>query len=255
MKLNRILFEHFAPQARETTVRRICLGLGYTAVSTAEGNLGLSYTYIDRAADCRIVKAYRDFEGACALDLLERIRGSDPLERSMALALVNALNEPFAQTLPEDPGNRVLLERLGISPGKRIAMVGHFQPLVRKLSHLGAELDVLDEFQGLGRQDRFYERLATWADALILTATALLNNTAEAILNAAGPRVQTLLLGPSTPMVPDAFAGMPVHLLAGAVPVDADGVWRSVRHGTGTPVISRYTKKVCCPVVRTAGSG
>jgi uncharacterized protein (DUF4213/DUF364 family) len=54
---------------------------------------------------------------------------------------------------------------------------------------------------------------------------------------------KTALLGPSTPMVAEAFQDMPVHILAGTVPVDKDQVLKAVRHGLGTRNIHKFSKK------------
>jgi uncharacterized protein (DUF4213/DUF364 family) len=87
--------------------------------------------------------------------------------------------------------------------------------------------------------------LNDWAEILFLTSTSILNNTCEDILARAGQQLQTVMLGPSTPMVAAAFEHLPVHLLAGTVPLDKDQVLKAVRHGQGTPVIQRFSRKVC----------
>ncbi len=51
------------------------------------------------------------------------------------------------------------------------------------------------------------------------------------------------LLGTSTPMVGEAFEHLPVHMLAGSVPVDKENVLKAVRHGIGTRFIHQYSKK------------
>ena len=79
---------------------------------------------------------------------------------------------------------------------------------------------------------------------LILTSTTILNNTTEDILRHANPAIKTVLLGPSTPIVKEPFAHLPIHLLAGTVPVDRDQTFKAIRHGTGTPVIQKFGRKV-----------
>jgi hypothetical protein len=53
-------------------------------------------------------------------------------------------------------------------------------------------------------------------------------------------------------MVAEAFLHLPVHALAGTVPVDKDSVLRAIRHGVGTPIIHRFSRKVYMPVTPVA---
>jgi len=72
-----------------------------------------------------------------------------------------------------------------------------------------------------------------------------LNDSTEEVLGRLGPGVKVIMIGPSTPMVARAFSHLPVRVLAGTVPVDQGAVLKAVRHGAGTPVIHRFSRKVC----------
>jgi hypothetical protein len=89
----------------------------------------------------------------------------------------------------------------------------------------------------------FYKKLKNWADVLFLTSTSILNNSTEEILAKVHAKVKTIMLGPSTPMVAEAFDHLPVHMLAGTVPLDRENVIKAVRHGMGTPVLHRFSRK------------
>jgi uncharacterized protein (DUF4213/DUF364 family) len=78
---------------------------------------------------------------------------------------------------------------------------------------------------------------------LFLTSTSILNNSTEEILANVHGKVKTLMLGPSTPMVAKAFDHLPVHMLAGTVPLDKENTVKAVRHGMGTPVLHRFSRK------------
>jgi uncharacterized protein (DUF4213/DUF364 family) len=245
MELNQRLEEIFRERAATVRVETLCLGLGYTAVTTSEGGIGVAYTYLEAKTACRVAPADLGCEGQSAEGLLARIVSPHSLERSAALALVNALNHARALTLPEDRGPEALLNRLAVARGTRVVMVGFFGPLVKRLEDRGAEMAVVDEHRGLGRPGEAEARLAGWAEVLILSATSILNDTAENLLTAAAPGVRSVLLGPSTPMVPEAFAHLSVDVLAGMVPLDPEGTLRAVRHGQGTPALARFGRKVC----------
>jgi hypothetical protein len=237
------LYETMAQRAGETSVETLSIGLGYTAVSTSDGGLGLCYTAFDTKQGCTVVSHDNDFENGPATALLELITASNPIHRSMALALVNALNHRQALALPEDRSNDILFDRLKIGRNTRVAMAGFFGPLIAKLKKRSAVVEVSDLGRGIGNSRSFIEMLEGWAEVLILTSTSLLNGTAEEMLAAVGPGVRVVMMGPSTPLVAEAFSGLPVHILAGTVPLDPESIFKAVRHGKGTPALQRFARK------------
>ena len=250
MELNTRLYEIFLAQAKNVTVEILSLGLGYTAVATSEGGIGLSYTYFGDKQSCMVLNHDIDYEGRPADLLLEKINSDNPIERSMALALVNALNYKNALSLPEDTDNKIMFDNFKIGKGRRLAMVGYFPPLVRIFEQRGVSLEILDTSRGLGEKNDFYDKLKNWAQVLLLTSTSILNSSTEEILAHAGENLQSILLGPSTPLVADAFKHLPVHMLAGTVPLDKEMILKAVRHGMGTPVLHKHSRKVYLELIR-----
>ena len=243
MLLNQKLYNLFQQKAREVKVELLCLGLGYTAVTLSDGGIGLSYTHFEDKKSCMLLNRHIDYEEQPALQLLEKIKSDHPVERSMALALVNALNYTDALGYPEDRKNQIMFEEFNIGEGTRAAMVGFIGPLVELLNQKQATVEVLDASRNMGHKEDFYAKLGNWADVLLLTSTSILNNTTEEILQNAHPKVKTVMLGPSTPMVAAAFDHLPVHMLAGTVPIDKADVLKAIRHGMGTPVLQKFSRK------------
>ena len=243
MHLNQCLYDLFAAKAATINIEILSIGLGYTVVTTSDGGIGLACTYFESYKPCSLNEAYRDYEGQPALELLDHLNSRDMVRRTMALAAVNALNYKNALRLPEDRDNRILLERLDIHRGTRVAMVGLFRPILKLFEQRGAELEIIDASRAIGQQQDFYEKLGNWAEALILTSTSILNNTTEEVLKQTNPNVKTAMLGPSTPMVAEAFKDLPVHLLAGMVPLDKEQILKAIRHGSGTPVLKKFSRK------------
>jgi uncharacterized protein (DUF4213/DUF364 family) len=244
MKLNTRLFDLFLAQAQNVSVEILSLGLGYTAVTTSDGGIGLSYTYFSDKKSCMVLNSRVDYEGRAAELLLEKIKSDTPIERSMALALINALNYRAALESPEDVDNTIMFEKFKIGRARRVAMVGYFGPLVRNFEQKGVSLEILDISRGFGNKEEFYKKLKNWAQVLLVTSTSILNNSTEEILANVGEKVKTVMLGPSTPMVADAFSHLPVDMLAGTVPIDKEKTLKAIRHGMGTPVLHRYSRKV-----------
>ena len=243
MILNDRLFNIFRDKAAKTRVDLLCLGLGYTAVVTTDGGIGIAYTYFEDKKSCMVLNEAIDYEGRPASALLEKIKSESIIERSMALALVNALNYEEALKLPEDKNNTILLKHFNIQSDRNVAMVGYFGPLVNRFKEKDIPLEILDTSRGLGNRNDFFKKLGSWADVLLLTSTSILNNTAEEILACNHAKVKTAMLGPSTPMVAKVFEHLPVHMLAGTVPIEKDNILKAVRHGMGTPVLHRFSRK------------
>jgi hypothetical protein len=243
MILNNTFYNLFYDQAEKVNVDLLYLGLGYTAAVTSDGGIGIAYTYFDNKTSCMVLNEAVDYENRPASELLEKIKSDAAIEKSMALALINALNYEDALKLPEDKDNTILFERFNIQPDTNVAMVGYFRPLVDRFRKQNIPLEILDASRGLGNIHDFYKKLGNWADVLLLTSTSILNNTTEEILSHLHENVKTAMLGPSTPMVAEAFAHLPVHMLAGTVPLDSENVIKAVRHGMGTPVLHRFSRK------------
>jgi len=243
MQLNDRLYDLLINKARQVEVEIVSIGLGYTAATTSDGGIGLAYTYFKDKTSCVLLNKTVDYESRPASELLKSIKHENTIERSMALALINALNYDRALKLPEDKKNQILFDEFKIGRDTRVAMVGYFGPLVDRLRQCNAKLEILDHSRKLGQEADFYNKLANWADVLFLTSTSILNNTVEKILGYVHKKVKTVMLGPSTPMIGEAFSHLPVHMLAGTVPLDKEKILKTIRHGMGTPVLHKYSRK------------
>ena len=232
-------------RATQVAVEQLILGLGYAAAVLEDGGAGLAYTWRDRVSGCSHLRGWGASEGAPASELLDLLLGDRGLERSIGMATANALNHAAALALPEDEGAAgSLVRELGVVRGTRVSMVGFFPPVARVFEEIGVELDVVDDAKGMGDQDAFGERLREWAEVLVMTSTTLLGDTTDELLRAAGPEVRVALLGPTTPLLPEAFAGTRVELLGGTVPREVPEVLRAVRHGGGAREVLPYCRKV-----------
>ena len=236
-----------AEHAADVTVGCFTLGLGYTAVATSDGGLGLAYTWFGDKACCSFTRDWDEAEGRPASVLLDRLLSDDAFERTVGVATANALNHASAAALPSDQGPAgALVDVLAVGQGTRVAMVGFFPPVAKALEEVGAELSVIDEGLGMGDKRAFEQQLGGWAEVLVMSGTTVLNGTTEDLLEHAGPDIRAALLGPTTPLVPEAFGHLPVRVLAGMVPLDAAAVLRAVRHGGGTPELQKFSRKVFC---------
>ncbi|MFW5782555.1 MAG: Rossmann-like domain-containing protein [Candidatus Muiribacteriaceae bacterium] len=242
MKLNSILYDLFREKAGQTTISYLGIGLGYTYCETEDGGKGLSYTWIDGKKSCSML-GKGILEGKNALEVLQLIHADKPLLRTVALALINALNYKYANTLPEDKKGDGVVEKLKLESGMTLNMVGYFGPLVTMFEKMGITVNYLDNGKNMGLEDEFFTSLKEKADVLYLTSTSLLNSSTEDILARCPDSIKKIMIGPSTPMVREIIDEFGFDALAGTVSVNPDGIKKAVRNAQGTPVIQRSCKK------------
>lgn len=242
MQIYRRMYDLFQRKASEIRIRRLSIGLGYTAVLLDDDGIGIAYTWIEGKTSCSLFDDPIDYEGKHAVLLLEKLFDDDLLSRSAAVATVNALNHADCGRFPED--RDTLLDDLNIVEGSRVSMIGYFGPVIKKLQARKALLNVYDLGKGVGTEEGFYADLRDYPDALIVSSTSVIHGSTEQILSHVEEGTPCVLLGPTTPMLPEAFSHLPVTVLGGICPQDADRVLKAVRHARGAHGIRQVSRKV-----------
>jgi len=236
------MYDLLQQRARSIRVEQLAIGLGYTGVLLEDGSMGVAFTWIDEKQSCTLMKDPVNYEGKTALPLLEKLFSEDILDRSVAIAAVNALNYPQAASFENDRDS--LLDDLGIGGGSKVSMIGYFGPVVKKIEDRSARLNVYDMGKKIGSEEEFFANLEHDTDAVILTSTSVIHGSTERILAHVPWGVPCVLLGPTTPMMPEAFSHLPITILGGTLPQRNQEVLRAIRHGKGTHDIQRASKKV-----------
>jgi len=239
------LREGLAPSAGGAVAADVRIGLGYTAVLLDSGRAGLCYTPREELTPgCSTLADAGRLAGRPAAELLSRLEGTDPLDRTVGLAAANALlgEGPLPAAVEGD-----VLDAVALTPEDRVGMVGHFAPLESRLRGRVASLTIFEKASrretGFEPSERAAELLPACTVAL-LTATILLGEDPEEIMRAAAPCREVVLLGPSTPLYPAAFAAGPVTWLSGVVVADPRAVLRVVGEGGGTREFGPFVRRV-----------
>jgi len=222
-------------------IREIRIGLCYTAVRTTGGATGLAAMLPHAARDCRAFDM-SGFSGRRLPDFVGLLKtGGTPLHRSLGLACANAVLNSDLDAPEQDA-----IELMHITAADSVCMVGRFPPLVKRVEQAGAALSVLEKEPDRGGILDPAEQQACLRDCTvaIITATTLLNGTIEQVLDSLGSPRHVAVLGPSTPLCPEAFRDTPVNHLGGSVVKDADQVMKVVSEAGGTPAMRPYLKFV-----------
>jgi len=233
--ISRHIYECVSDHGRGLRVEEVRIGLGYVGVMLDGDRMGVAAVLRNELAPgCSTIGKAGRLAGSGASQLLDLlIGGTNPLEKALGLATANALLCPDAGEEEQDS-----IALMGLTSGDRVAMVGYFGPLVKRIQKTGATLQIIEKDprrtdQIPDRNDR--DTLLAECSVAIITATSILNNTIEEILNGLGNPRHVTILGPSTPLCEAAFARTPVTHLGGSAISDPRKVMQIISEGGGTP--------------------
>ena len=235
------LISHLMTKARERTIRRAVSGGRFCSVILDDGGVGLANLCPDVCGKpSRSVSDRLPRPSTPAADALATL--APPVRSAIGLATANALANRFPRSggLSDEASIRGdLLEVLELKPDDHVGMVGCFYPLVEGIRRRVRRLSIFERGQRLSSdflpEGQAAELLPRCSVALI-TATTLINGTIDELLAAAANCREVVLLGPSTPFVPEVFAKSPsrVTLLAGVVVTNPEELLRTVARDGGT---------------------
>jgi uncharacterized protein (DUF4213/DUF364 family) len=237
------ILELLAERAQQRVVRDVRIGLGYTAVLLDDGGCGLAYTFRDEAEEgCSVLQQAGTVAGRSALEVAAWANALDAVTAGVGVATLNALIEPPANALEAD-----VRELIRVRPNDVVGMVGYFGPLISFLRQHAARLHIFERRPG---QER--DVLPAWAapillpecDVVIITSASLVTRALDELLERADGAHELVLLGPSTPMLPEVFAKRRVTLLSGVHVVDSAGLLRVVSEGGGTRKFGTAVRKL-----------
>jgi uncharacterized protein (DUF4213/DUF364 family) len=220
------------------------IGLKYTAVGLDNGRAGVAYTfYRDLRAGCNVWEEIHPLAGRSVSDLVSMFESSDVVNSAIALAASNALSNKMGREHVE--GN--MLDHLDLRPEDAVGMVGHFAPLVPFLRERVSSLMIFEKTKEptgeLLPEKEAYDELPR-CDVALISSTSILNNTIEGLLEVCRSCREVVMLGASTPLIPEAFENTPVTCLSGVVIEESREIMRIVSEGGGMRRFKGYVRKV-----------
>ena len=250
-----MLSRYLMPVAGERAIRQTVAGARFCAVTLDDGATGIANLCPDVCGEpSRRASDLLPPPGTPAAVALATLAA--PTRSAVGLATANALaNRPDQWGERRDAGitEGDILQVLELRPDDQVGMVGCFSPLVEPIRRRVRRLLIFERGQrltpGLLSENQARELLPQCSVAII-TATTLLNGTIDALLTATADCREVVLLGPSTPLVPQAFANSPrrVTLLAGVVITNVEELLRAVARDGGTRDFLPSVVKVNVPV-------
>lgn len=220
-------------------VADVCIGSTYIAVRLDDDSLGLAAVpTADIPPGCPGFPLPGTLSGVGAASILAwLIEKDNPRQKALALATANAL---IRQDRCDAIGDA--LDLIKLIPADQVVMVGRFTPLIERIGPVTASLTILEKDADKGPLLTKRERVDALKNATValITATTLLYDSLEEILADLGKPRHVVLLGPSTPMLPEIFIDTPIHHLGGVRIADAGGILLIAAGGGGTRAMRPY---------------
>jgi uncharacterized protein (DUF4213/DUF364 family) len=209
-------------------------GLGYTCVLLDDDSCGLAYTFRNELGGCcGTLGEAGGLIGKGVAEVIPWLQNRNLLKAAIGTAAANAVFNT-ART-DWDTGN--VTSALEVGPADTFGMVGHFGPILAEIKKKTENIYVFE--QDVPAESPLYPADAAAeylpkCDVVVVTATSVINHTFDALIPHCRKARQICLVGPSTPLCPEALARYGVTLLAGSVVTDPERILRIVSQGGGT---------------------
>jgi uncharacterized protein (DUF4213/DUF364 family) len=244
MNLAQSIIESASEAAESYVLTNVQVGFIYSTVMLDEKYMGVAYTF-PRCGRCgvRDLGSEKPLCGRKASEMLSYLGQEDLLLSSLSLATVNALGA--ARALPENVQLGDVLDVMNIRERDRVCMVGCFLPLMKALDSMNVQLTAVDDIPKPGaKPPEEVESALPESDIALITGTSIINNTIDHLLDLASSCREIAILGPSTPMLPEAFLYTPVSCLSGIKILDPENAFRTIAEGGGFREFKKYAQKL-----------
>ncbi len=213
------IYEAALPLLRGRKVTDLVVGISLLAVELDGKDLAVSYVLRDELkGGCSIFSYACQAVGMPAEEVGRWfVTGEDAIQRAIGDAVLTAASQ--SQTLVDSD----LPFGVRISDTDTVGMIGNIHPVAMQLKKSGCRMIIFDKGQcSQGNlEENIYpmerqKELLSQCDVVFLSGTTTINNTIEPLLEMCSNARDVVMIGASTPMIPDGFADSKVSVLAGS---------------------------------------
>ena len=220
--LRQQIYSAALPLLRGRVVTDLTIGISLLALELDHRDIGVSYVLRENLrGGCSVFSYAQGAVGMSAEDAAAWfVTGGDDIQRAIGGAVINAAS----QSLPlQDSGSPEKPFDLTLHPGTTVGMVGNIHPVAMMLRKLGCELIIFDKGQCAHGNPaaqihpmEAQQALLPTCEIVFLSGTTMINGTAAGLLELCSGARDIVLMGTSTPMIPEGYQGTPVSVLAGS---------------------------------------
>lgn len=199
-----------------------------------DGSAGPFYTCLDNTLEWLHGQRHH-FIGLPPIQLAQELNGVDIPQSALALGAFNAISQHIMHRAGFNPS---IFEKRSDSDiaATHIGMVGFFRPLIDRYIKQGKKITVIERQPDRVPPDLPLQLYTTpnalsKCDYILCTASTLINNTIESIVDAAKDPAKINLIGPSASGLPDLLFEMGIHTTGGFVVNDLDALELAVSEG------------------------
>jgi uncharacterized protein (DUF4213/DUF364 family) len=238
------------PGIKELTIKKACIGLGYTGVTLDSGHAGLCHTLSHEMPPycCQVNKRAGKIGGSKVIDIVNMARSWDVNESVLGFATLNALSQKFLDEAkpPFDVRVSNFINELRVKPSDIVVMVGSLHPFIKPIREKARELYIIERSPLLRDEgifpDTAAEDLLPQADVVVATGSSLANGTIDRILELSNNAREFGLVGPSANVIPNPLFDKGVTAIGGVKILDGDRMIQIIAEGGGTPQLKPITE-------------
>jgi len=234
----------------EIRIDDLVIGIFFTGVKLSSGHGGCAFTPVSEIPEavCCPTSAARmpqagALEGKPVSEILNYAIDPNVLKSAIGVATINALTQSIIDS--ERDGDYQIVKNedgfdlLKIKPHETVSLVGAFGPYIRRLKNMGNPFFIIEKNPQALRVDeiKYFKPESEMRSAiekskiLIITGTAIVNNTIDSILSLIKDEIRTAIIGPTASMIPDAFFKRGVDIMAGVRITNSDEMIKILKQG------------------------
>ena len=205
----------------------------FSVITLRNGAIGISYNLFHR--DSLEMERYLSWDensiiGKEAQVVMEQFLSDDDLEKTVGLAVINALSQEYMRKHPEayhlDFKNDIM-DLMKPDKSTRVGLVGYFYPMIDKLMNRVGEVIVVEKSEALLAGTYPFTMTDDPAelercDRVMITATTVLNDTLAGLLPHCRNAGFVGVMGPSAGFLPDVLFDLGVHAVGSTYIDDAE---------------------------------
>jgi uncharacterized protein (DUF4213/DUF364 family) len=240
------------PGIHRVTSAEVVIGVGYTAVRTSTGDVGLANTPLDDLSpeSCNVFSRAGTLTDVPTIELAGIADSWDLSERVVGLAALNALSQLAIRknltSVVREYGDAVDLTN--VRKDDVVVLVGNMRPSAEKLRRTAKEVLVLERSMGLRDKDTLPDTAADAviprADVVFMTGATLCNGTADHILELSKNAREVVMLGATAGIFPPSLFRKGATAVGCMEILDARGAMRVAAEGGGTFALLKSAKFV-----------
>jgi len=249
MILERI-YEVARPRLAGKRIKEIRIGLHMLAVELDSGLIGVTYVLINELGHNCTASQAGNLVGMPADEIASwALRAQSVIDSAVGLAVLNSAADYENLEYENNPQGPDAAYSVAIRDTDQIGVVGYIEPLINSLRNKGYRLFVFERDESF--RDRAYmesaqPELLPKCQVVFITSSTLINRTLENILSHCSNAREIIMVGPSTPLYPEAFKGTGVTVLAGTrwLPKNRDDIMAGVSQGAGMKQLVKFGEKI-----------